>query len=114
MPSRGSKYLHDRRTKDAANLSIDQDPEGDKKELWADLSHEAITGTYEGVLCLAFHPDFVNNRKYYLNYHVRENDIFSPVIVERMALADLSKDAGGASRRLLKIEQPTVLHWGAC
>ena len=87
-------------------------PEGDKKELWADLSHEAITGTYEGVLCLAFHPDFVNNRKYYLNYHVRENDIFSPVIVERMALADLSKDAGGASRRLLKIEQPTVLHWG--
>ena len=39
--------------------------EGDKKELWADLSHEAITGTYEGVLCLAFHPDFVNNRKYY-------------------------------------------------
>ena len=86
--------------------------EGDKKELWADLSHEAITGTYEGVLCLAFHPDFVNNRKYYLNYHVRENDIFSPVIVERMALADLSKDAGGASRRLLKIEQPTVLHWG--
>ena len=66
----------------------------------------------KGVLCLAFHPDFVNNRKYYLNYHVRENDIFSPVIVERMALADLSKDAGGASRRLLKIEQPTVLHWG--
>ncbi|MEC9097137.1 MAG: PQQ-dependent sugar dehydrogenase [Planctomycetota bacterium] len=87
-------------------------PEGEKKELWADLSHEAITGTYEGVLCLAFHPDFLNNRKYYLNYHVRENDIFSPVIVERTAVADLSKDAGGASRRLLKIEQPTVLHWG--
>ena len=86
--------------------------QGDKKELWADLSHEAITGTYEGLLCLAFHPDFLKNRKYYLNYHVRENDIFSPVIVERTAVADLSKDAGGASRRLLKIEQPTVLHWG--
>ena len=87
-------------------------PGEEKKELWADLSHEAITGTYEGVLCLAFHPDFLKNRKYYLNYHVRENDVFSPVIVERTAVADLSIDSGGASRRLLKIEQPTVLHWG--
>ncbi len=87
-------------------------PAGSKKERWADLSHEAITGTYEGVLCMAFHPDFLNNRKYYLNYHLRENDIFSPVIVERTATADLSSDAGGTSRRLLKIEQPTVLHWG--
>ncbi|MBA61507.1 MAG: hypothetical protein CMJ76_03995 [Planctomycetaceae bacterium] len=87
-------------------------PQGERKEIWADLSHEAITGTYEGVLCLAFHPDFLKNRKYYLNYHVRENDIFSPVIVERTAVEDLSKDAGGTSRRLLKIEQPTVLHWG--
>ena len=87
-------------------------PTGQKKELWADLSHEAITGTYEGVLCLAFHPEFLNNRKYYLNYHVRENDIFSPVIVERTAIEDLSQDAGGTSRRLLKIDQPTMLHWG--
>ena len=85
---------------------------GDRKELFADLSHEAITGQFEGVLCLAFHPDFLNNRKYYLNYHVQEDGIFSPVIVERKATADLSKDVGGASRRLLKIPQPTVLHWG--
>ena len=86
--------------------------EGDRKELFADLSHEAITGQFEGVLCLAFHPDFLNNRKYYLNYHVQEEGIFSPVIVERRATPDLSKDVGGASRRLLKIPQPTVLHWG--
>ena len=85
---------------------------GDRKELFADLSHEAITGQFEGVLCLAFHPDFLNNRKYYLNYHVQEDGIFSPVIVERKATADLSKDIGGTSRRLLKIPQPTVLHWG--
>ena len=64
-------------------------PDGDRKELFADISHEAITGQFEGVLCLAFHPNFLQNRKYYLNYHVRENDIFSPVIVERQATADL-------------------------
>ena len=86
--------------------------EGDRKELFADISHEAITGQFEGVLCLAFHPNFLENRKYYLNYHVRENKIFSPVIVERLATADLGKDIGGTSRRLLKIHQPTDLHWG--
>lgn len=87
-------------------------PEGHRKTLFADISHEAITGQFEGVMCLAFHPDFENNRKYYLNYHVREDGVFSPVIAERLATPDLQRDAGGASRRLLKIPQPTDLHWG--
>lgn len=85
---------------------------GDRKELFADLSHEAITGKFEGVMCLAFHPNFLKNRKYYLNYHVREEGIFSPVIVERQATEDLSRDVGGASKRLLRIKQTTDLHWG--
>ena len=85
---------------------------GDRKTLFGDLSHESITGKFEGVMCLAFHPQFLENRKYYLNYHVREEGVFSPVIVERQATADFSRDAGGASRRLLRIEQPTDLHWG--
>ena len=38
--------------------------------------------------------------------------VFSPVIVERQATEDLSGDAGGASRRLLRIPQPTDIHWG--
>ena len=86
--------------------------EGDRKTLFADLSREAITGQFEGVMCLAFHPKFTENRKYYLNYHVREEGVFSPVIVERQATEDLSGDAGGASRRLLRIPQPTDIHWG--
>ena len=91
---------------------LTKSPDGDRKELFADLSHEAITGKFEGVLCLAFHPDFLSNRKYYLNYHVQEDGIFSPVIVERQATQDLGRDVGGASRRLLKIPQPTVLALG--
>ncbi|MBP88827.1 MAG: glucose dehydrogenase [Planctomycetaceae bacterium] len=63
-------------------------------------------------MCLAFHPKFLENRKYYLNYHVREEGVFSPVIVERRATEDLSRDVGGASKRLLKIKQTTDLHWG--
>ena len=36
------------------------------KTLFADLSDEAITGQFEGVMCLAFHPDFLRNGKYLL------------------------------------------------
>lgn len=91
---------------------LEKREDGDRKTLFADLSPEAITGQFEGVMCLAFHPKFTENRKYYLNYHVREEGIFSPVIVERLATKDLSRDAGGISRRLLRIPQPTDIHWG--
>jgi putative heme-binding domain-containing protein len=84
-----------------------------QKELFVDLSKEATTGEFEGVMCLAFHPRYVENRKYYFNYHVRnQGSFFSPVIVERQATPDLRRDANVASRRLLQIPQDTDLHWG--
>ena len=74
---------------------------------------EATTGEFEGVVCVAFHPRFLENRKYYVNYHVRnQGSFFSPVIVERQATPDLRRDAGVPSRRLLQIHQDTDLHWG--
>ena len=83
------------------------------KELFADFSNEATTGEFEGVVCVAFHPRFLENRKYYVNYHVRnQGSFFSPVIVERQATPDLRRDAGVPSRRLLQIHQGTDLHWG--
>lgn len=84
-----------------------------RKELFADLGGEASTGDFEGVVCAVFHPRFLENRKYYVNYHVRnQGSFFSPVIVERQATADLRRDAGVPSRRLLQIHQDTDLHWG--
>ena len=85
----------------------------DRKELFVDLSDEASTGQFEGVLCLAFHPNFKKNRRYFVNYHVRnQGSHFSPIIAERKATADFKKDAGGKSKRLLQIPQDTDLHWG--
>ncbi len=85
----------------------------DSKELFVDLSDEASTGQFEGVVCLAFHPRYRENRKYYVNYHVRnQGSHFSPIIAERKVTADFRKDAGGRSRRLLQIPQDTDLHWG--
>jgi putative heme-binding domain-containing protein len=85
----------------------------DRKELFVDLSDEASTGQFEGVVCLAFHPRYRENRKYYVNYHVRnQGSHFSPIIAERKVTADFRRDAGGRSRRLLQIPQDTDLHWG--
>ena len=92
---------------------LEESSDGSKKELFADFSNEATTGEFEGVVCLAFHPKFTENRKYYVNYHVRnQGSFFSPVIVERQATADLKRDAGVPSRRLLQIPQDTDIHWG--
>jgi putative heme-binding domain-containing protein len=83
------------------------------KELFADFSGEATTGEFEGVACLAFHPRFAENRRYYVYYHVRnQGSFFSPVVVERQATPDLKRDAGVPSRRILQIHQDTDLHWG--
>ena len=87
--------------------------DSDRKELFVDLSNEASTGQFEGVMCLAFHPNYKQNHKYYVNYHVRnQGSHFSPIIAERTSNADFTKDAGGKSRRLLQIHQDTDLHWG--
>jgi Glucose / Sorbosone dehydrogenase len=84
-----------------------------QKELFSDLSQEATTGDFEGVVCLAFHPRFLENRQYYVNYHVRNpGSFFSPVIALCQATSDLRRDAGGPSTRLLQIHQDTDLHWG--
>ncbi|WP_165223419.1 CehA/McbA family metallohydrolase [Aquisphaera insulae] len=92
---------------------VEEGNPGDRKELFVDLSGEATTGDFEGVVCLAFHPNFVENRKYYVNYHVRnQGSFFSPVIVERQATPDLRRDAGVSSRRILQIHQDTDIHWG--
>jgi putative heme-binding domain-containing protein len=87
--------------------------EKDKKNLFVDLSDEASTGQFEGVVCLAFHPQFKKNRKYYVNYHVRnQGSHFSPIIAERKVTKDFKQDAGGKSKRILQIHQDTDLHWG--
>lgn len=92
---------------------FEEGPDGPTRELFVDLSAEATTGEFEGVVCVAFHPKFLENRKYYVNYHTRnQGSFFSPVIAERQATADYRRDAGVPSRRILQIHQDTDIHWG--
>lgn len=62
-----------------------------------------------GLLGLAFHPNFINNRLYYLNYNLSGSD--NTIIEERRVSPDFTKDEG-YSRRILEVTQPASNHQG--
>jgi glucose/arabinose dehydrogenase len=68
-------------------------------------------GDEQGLLGFAFHPQFAQNRKYYL-YYVHNSGGLGDIIDERLADETLLKDAGAAPRRILRIEDNAVNHNG--
>jgi putative heme-binding domain-containing protein len=84
----------------------------EKKTLFLTLSDEAVAGEAMGILGMAFHPNFLANRKYYVYHHVHEQGSQGAVIVERLASEDYRRDAGVPSRRLVHIKRWTVAHTG--
>jgi putative heme-binding domain-containing protein len=66
----------------------------------------------EGLLGLAFHPRFVDNRKYYFMHEVKDGARRGMVIGEREARADLRGDSGKPTRKVLEFEVATEFHHG--
>ncbi|MDB5104158.1 MAG: glucose sorbosone dehydrogenase [Fibrobacteres bacterium] len=64
------------------------------------LKMDVHQGGEMGLLGIAFHPDFRNNRKYYINYDPPGN--LANIIAERQADATLLKDAG-TMRELIRV-----------
>ena len=91
---------------------LEKTQSGDEKSLFLTLADEAIAGTDTGILGLAFHPDFLTNRKYYIYHHIREKGSQGAVVVERLATEDYRCDAGVPSRRLVHVRRWTVAHTG--
>lgn len=85
-----------------------------QKELFLDLAGQVKYGNNWGLMCVAFHPKFSTNRRYYLKHEVEEEGGVKTIVVERLATADLLRDSGQASRRLLEVEQPAFNHNGGC
>ncbi len=85
---------------------------GDEKSLFLTLAQEAIAGTDTGILGIAFHPDFIRNRKYYIYHHIGEKGSQGAVVVERVTTEDYRRDAGVPSRRLVHVTRWTVAHTG--
>jgi glucose/arabinose dehydrogenase len=94
-------------------LEKHQGTNADNKTLFADFGSEIFNQRGpNGLLALAFHPKFRENRKYYLKHQVFEDDKISTTLVEKIASADGRTDSGKPSRRLLKIVCVTQDHTG--
>ena len=94
---------------------MEKTPAGESKDLFADLTGEVF---YErgpnGLLDLAFHPKFRENRKYYLKYQVFEEGKVATLIVEKTFAANFQGDSGQPPRRVLKIVSVAEDHSGGC
>ncbi|MEK7953761.1 PQQ-dependent sugar dehydrogenase [Luteolibacter sp. Y139] len=67
-----------------------------------------------GLLDVAFHPKFRENRKYYLFYQVLEEGVVTTRIVEKRFDPDFKGDSGEPPRLLLKIASVAEDHSGGC
>lgn len=78
------------------------------KETFLKLS--VNTGGEMGLLGMAFHPKFTENRKYYINYNPASGGM-ATVIEERTANETFIRDAG-AGKQILRVGQPYNNHNG--
>jgi len=94
---------------------LEKNGTNDSKTLFADISSEIFNERGpNGLLGMAFHPKFRENRKYYLKHQVFEDGKIATTLVERVAAPDFMTDSGQPSRRLIKIECVTQDHTGGC
>ena len=85
------------------------------RSMFADLSKDIFNERGpNGLLGMAFHPKFRENRKYYLKHQVFEQGKIATTVVERQATPDFQADSGVASRRLWKAVSTTQDHSGGC
>jgi putative heme-binding domain-containing protein len=85
------------------------------KTLFVDVGHDIFNKSGpNGLLGMAFHPKFRENRRYFLKHQVFEEGKIWTTMVERRAAPDLRTDSGEASRRLWKFACTTQDHTGGC
>jgi glucose/arabinose dehydrogenase len=79
---------------------------GQRREVVIDLSDQVKLGAEQGLLGIAFHPDFARNRRLYLHYSDRKGD----TRVFEYTLRDGAEPRRG--RQLLYVDQPEENHNG--
>lgn len=91
-----------------------RDDEAVSRELFLDLGKEIHYSNNQGVMCMAFHPEYEMNRRYFVKHEVEEEGTVKTTIVERRASSDGLRDSGQPSVRLLEVFQPAFNHNGGC
>jgi putative heme-binding domain-containing protein len=93
---------------------LERTASGVQRHSFLDLGDQVKYGVNWGLVCLAFHPQFTSNRRYFLKHEVEDPPAVKTVVVERLASEDLLGDSGTPSRRLFEVEQPAFNHNGGC
>jgi putative heme-binding domain-containing protein len=91
---------------------LEKRSDGDRKTLFLDLEGKVLDGQYWGLMGLTFHPHFIENRKYYLDYQILDDGVVKIIVDERRFSGDGHRDSGEAPRRLLEIAQRSRDHHG--
>jgi len=82
------------------------------KSLFGDFSAAVSDGPWEGLMCLAFHPEFSTNRRYFLKHETLRQEQRWTVLREHRASEDGLRDSGQAPRELCAMAQPADNHNG--
>ena len=84
----------------------------EKQSTFVVIPDEVYVTADEGVLGMAFHPKFAENRKYYFIHETKEGARRGMKIGEREASADLRSDSGKPTRTVMEFEVATQFHHG--
>ena len=82
---------------------------GTRRTTVLDLSGQVLTGAEQGMLGIAFHPDFATNRRLFLHWSDRRGDTR---VAEFRASEDLRTIDAHPVRQLLFVDQPEENHNG--
>jgi putative heme-binding domain-containing protein len=83
-----------------------------EQRLFLDLRGRVKPGGATGLLGLAFHPGFTENRRYVLQYQVMEDGIVHTLLEERRMIPGRIEDSGEPAREILRIRAATLDHCG--
>jgi putative heme-binding domain-containing protein len=85
---------------------------GETKTVWGDFRREIRPGGATGLLGVAFHPRFRENRKYYIQHQLVINGRIVARVSEKTATSDLRRDSGTPSRTIIEFPCSTDVHSG--
>ena len=85
---------------------------GGSKTLWGDFRNEIRPGGATGLLGLAFHPRFRENRKYYIQHQLVIDNRIVARVSEKIASENFSRDSGRPSRTIIEFPCSTDVHSG--
>lgn len=99
--------------KSKGTLSLLEKKNGEEvKTTFVNILDEIHVANDEGLLGVAIHPEFAENRKYYLMHEIKDGKKRGMAIIERRAREDGRLDSGQPSQRILTIDVETVFHHG--